>query len=158
MNKRITIRKKNSLRKAEIPIIAIGLFYFFLFYSMSSGKLSVMITELFSFENGIIGLTMAILGFMVTVLLNMLQVSKISLTNDYLIASPRLGSSKKFLIQDLEMCRIKWYDGKDRRYPFFQFNFNNGKMFQIIGHHYTGLKPLILHLRDSLRDKLNEIQ
>lgn len=158
MNKRITIRKKNSLRKAEIPIIAIGLFYFFLFYSMSSGKLSVMITELFSFENGIIGLTMAILGFMVTVLLNMLQVSKISFTNDYLIASPRLGSSKKFLIQDLEMCRIKWYDGKDRRYPFFQFNFNNGKMFQIIGHHYTGLKPLILHLRDSLRDKLNEIQ
>ena len=158
MNKRITIRKKNSLRKAEIPIIAIGLFYFFLFYSMSSGKLSVMITELFSFENGIIGLTMAILGFMVTVLLNMLQVSKISLTNDYLIASPRLGSSKKFLIQDLEMCRIKWYDGKDRRYPFFQFNFNNGKMFQIIGHHYKGLKPLILHLRDSLRDKLNEIQ
>ena len=158
MNKRITIRKKNSLRKAEIPIIAIGLFYFFLFYSMSSGKLSVMITELFSFENGIIGLTMAILGFMVTVLLNMLQVSKISLTNDYLIASPRLGSSKKFLIQDLEMCRIKWYEGKDRRYPFFQFNFNNGKMFQIIGHHYTGLKPLILHLRDSLRDKLNEIQ
>lgn len=117
-----------------------------------------MITELFSFENGIIGLTMAILGFMVTVLLNMLQVSKISLTNDYLIASPRLGSSKKFLIQDLEMCRIKWYEGKDRRYPFFQFNFNNGKMFQIIGHHYTGLKPLILHLRDSLRDKLNEIQ
>lgn len=152
----IVIKKINPLRKAELPIIGIILFYLFMFYTMSAGDLGIMFTELFSFDNGIIGLTIAAMGFGTSVLLNFLQVAKISMTSNHLIASPRIGFKKKYVLSALDKCLIKWYENKAGRFPFIQFNFSDGKKLQIPGHQYKGLKPLILHLRDELGEKLSE--
>ncbi len=158
MSKPIVIRKINPLRKAEIPILGIVFFYLFLFYAMSGGNLGLMFSKLFSFENGIIGLTFAIMGFGLSVLLNFLQVSKISLTTTDLIAFPRLGFKKKYPLSGLEKCLIRWYENKSGRFPFIQFNFSDDRKVQIIGHQYKRLKPLILYLRHELGEKLKEIK
>ena len=156
MSDPIVIKKTNPLRKAEIPVIGIISFYLFMFYTMSSGKLGLMFSKLFSFENGIIGLTIAAMGFGISIFLNFLQVSRISLTNSQLIASPRIGFKKKYELSGLDKCIIRWYENKTGRFPFIQFNFSNGKKLQVPGHQYKGLKPLILHLREELGDKLKE--
>jgi len=158
MSEPITIRKKNPLRKAEIPVIGIALFYLFIFYAMADGDLGLMFSKLFSTENGIIGLTFAVMGFGITIFLGLLQVSKISITDKDLIASSRIGLKKRYPLGSLEACRIKWYREKGRRFPFFQWNFKDGRKLQIVGHHYKGLKPLILHLRSGFGEKLIEMK
>ncbi len=156
MSQSIIIRKKDPLRKAEIPIVGVVFFYFFIFYAMASGDIGLMMSKLFSFENGIIGLTFATLGFGTSVLLNLMQVSKIKLTETQIIASPRLGFKRKYPLDDLDKCLIRWYENKAGRFPFIQFNFNLAGKMQIDGYQYKGLKPLILYLREELKHKLNE--
>jgi hypothetical protein len=151
-----TIKKKNPLAKLEIPALAVNIFYFFLFYSMASGDIGLMISNLMSFENGIIGLTFVIAGFGITVILNWLRVSKICIDANHLMVANRLGMNKKYSIVDLEKCMIKWYDGKGRRFPFIQFNFKEETKVQIAGHHYRNLKPFILFLRSEAVGKLHE--
>ncbi|MEQ9425486.1 MAG: hypothetical protein RJQ09_13770 [Cyclobacteriaceae bacterium] len=152
----ITIYKKNPLRKAEIPVLGIFFMYLFLFYTMAAGDFRLMFSKIFSFDSAIIGLTFGILGFVLTVLLGMLRVNRITLTKEQFIASTRLGFKKKYPLSDLEKCYIKWYPMKDRDYPLFQFNFNGDKKLHVVGHQFKNLKPLILHLRHEMTDKLEE--
>lgn len=156
MSTSIVIRKKDPLRKAEIPIIGVVFFYLFIFYAKAAGDLGLMLSKLFALENGVIGLTFAAFGFGSSVLLNLLQVSRITMTDNQIIASPRLGFSKKYPLDNLDKCLIRWYKNKAGRFPFIQFNFAEGRKMQIDGYQYTGLKPLILHLREEMNEKLKE--
>ncbi len=158
MSSSIVIRKKNPLRKAEMPITGVIFFYLFIFYAMAAGDPGLMFSKLFAFENGVIGLTFAAFGFGSSVLLNLLQVSRITMTGTYIIASPRLGFRKKYLLADLDKCHIRWYENKAGRFPFIQFNFVDGRKVQIDGYQYTGLKPLILYLRSDFERILREIK
>ena len=139
MDKPIIIRRKNALRKVEIPILGATFFYLFMFFAMASGDLALMFSKLFSVDDGIIGFTVAVFGFAGSVLLNFLHLSKISLDDKRINVISRLGFKKGYELAALEKCFIKWYDGKDRRYPFFQFNFADGKKLQFAGHHFKGL-------------------
>ena len=140
----------------EIPILVVNIFYYFLFYSMASGDLRLMVSNLLSFNNGIIGLTFAISGFGLSVAFNRFQIASISINNNSLVVKNRLGLSKRYPLTGLEKCLIKWYDGRGRRYPFIQLNFQDKKKLQIAGHQYRNLKPFILFLRSEIREKLQE--